>query len=494
MVLTLLIFATSVLLVYGTPAQSTKPHIVFTLVDDWGYADVSFRNPAIYSPNFKNLADIGVMLNRHYVFKYCSPSRASFLTGRWPHHVHQHNMHPSIISGTNINMTMLPAKLKEAGYKTHLIGKWHQGFYESKYLPLNRGFDTFTGFFNGAKDHITGMRQCAIDSWKNNDIDTRNGIYTSYKYIDDLKDIFNNHDECQPLFLYLSLHNVHGPLQAPEEWLNIYPKGSTCEERRIYQAMISVADNVTGTVVELMKQKGMWDNTIFIVSSDNGAAYDMGSNYPLKGGKMSFFEGGVRSLAFATGGLIPESMRGKSTDGFIHIADWYTTFCNLAGVDPSDSGDGKFPVDGLNVWPIIMGEQDTTSHDVIALGYDYDRNGAIISGNYKLVVGEMHRDKHHLMWTPLDYPCTDGPMDDPCDPYCLYDIVNDPEEKNELSKRKPDILNMMLEKYNSYAKEPSDLVGYRHPRDVPQYNRNELNGVCLYMETRGGYWRPWNDD
>ena len=80
-----------------------KPHIVFVLVDDWGYADVSYRNAAIYSPNFQMLAKTGLILDRHCVFKYCSPSRASFLTGRWPHHVHQWNLLVNALVGTNIN-------------------------------------------------------------------------------------------------------------------------------------------------------------------------------------------------------------------------------------------------------------------------------------------------------------------------------------------------------------------------------------------------------
>ena len=325
---------TSLLLaVQGVPI---KPHIVFVLVDDWGYADVSFRNPAIYSPNFQILAETGLILDRHYVFKYCSPSRASFLTGRWPHHSHQWNPPQSGLVGVNINMTLLPAKLKTAGYKTHMVGKWHEGFYKSEYLPVNRGFDTSSGFLGGGEDHMNqrvGMiYNCVVDFWKNLSPDSRNGTYDAYTYRDDLTDILNQHDPTQPFFLYLPLHNVHAPFQAPDEWLNKYPVNSTCKNRRTYQAMVSVADNVTGHVVDLLKKKGMWDNTIFIVSADNGGAPCGGSNYPLKGSKMTFFEGGVRSLAFANGGLLPESRRGKSTQGFIHIADWYTTFCKLAGV------------------------------------------------------------------------------------------------------------------------------------------------------------------
>ena len=143
---------------------ATKPNLIFVLVDDWGYADVGFRNPAIKSPNFDTLAKTGLLLDRHYVYRYCSPSRASFLTGRWPHHAHQWNIFPNNAAlGLNLNMTTLPAKLKEAGYHTHMVGKWHEGFFKKEYLPINRGFDSSSGFLNGAEDHMNQQTTCAID-------------------------------------------------------------------------------------------------------------------------------------------------------------------------------------------------------------------------------------------------------------------------------------------------------------------------------------------
>ena len=475
----------------ATIVSAIKPNLVFVLVDDWGHADVSFRNPAISTPNFQDLADSGLILNRHYVFKYCSPSRASFLTGRWPHHTHQYNIHPDVQLGANINITMIPAKLKTAGYRTHIVGKWHEGFYNPAYLPINRGFDTSSGFLNGAESHMTQTRECAVDYWKNNDVDPRNGTYDATNYKSDLTDIFNSHNTEDPIFLYLPLHNVHGPFEAPQDWLDIYPKNSTCDRRRTYQAMVSVADNVTGHVVQLLKKKGMWENTLFVVSADNGGAACMGSNYPLKGSKGTFFEGGVRALAFASGGLIPDKMKGKSTDGFIHIADWYTTFCNLAGVDSSDSGSGKFDVDGMDVWPIITGSNSTTPHHEIVLGYEFNSRGAIISGNYKLIVGSQGDSCDHLMWSPLDYPCKDGPKGKDCNPNCLYDIVNDPGEKNDLSDQKSDILQQMLQKYNAYSKESRSMQdqGYHNDTSLPVYK-----DACKYMAENGGYWRPWKKD
>ena len=475
-------------------ATAKLPNIVFVLVDDWGFADVGFRNPAISSPNFDHLAKTGLVLNRHYVFKYCSPSRASLLTGRWPHHAHQWNLPSKDLAGTNLNMTMIPAKLKAADYATHMVGKWHQGFFDPRYLPINRGFDTSSGFLGGAEDHMTQKTSCSIDYWKNNAPDPRNGTYDAYNYRDDLTDIMNNHNVNDPLFLYLPLHNVHIPLQAPKEWIDIYPANSTCDKRRIYQAMISVADNVTGHLVELLKKKGIWDNTIMVISADNGGEQCMGSNHPLKGSKHSFFEGGVRSLAFVNGGLLPESRRGQSTDGFIHIADWYTTFCKLAGVDPDDSGTGKFPVDGLDVWPIITGENEKTQHEEIVLGYNFDgshaEQGAIIIDSYKLIINKQSFSCDSLMWTPLDYPCSNGPEGPDCDPYCLYDIINDPTEKKELSKENPEMLKKLLDRYNSFSKEPRDMQdqGYHSESLLP----SDPN-ACDYMKANGGYWRPWKN-
>ena len=169
------------------------------------------------------------------------------------------------------------------------MGKWHQGFATNDYLPINRGFDSSSGFLSGSEDHVNQTVGCAIDYWKDNAPDERNGQYDAYIYHDDLTKIIESHDPDKPLFLYLALHNVHSPFQAPKEWLDLYPENSTCDQCRIYQAMVSTADNLTGHVVELLKKTEMWENTIMVVSADNGGAECGGSNYPLKGCKSTFF-------------------------------------------------------------------------------------------------------------------------------------------------------------------------------------------------------------
>ena len=233
-----------------------------------------------------------------------------------------------------------------------------------------------------------------------------------------------------------------------------------------------------------------------VVSADNGGAPCAGSNYPLKGAKITLFEGGVRSLAFVTGGALPDAMRGKISEGFIHVADWYPTFCEMAGVDSSDSGPGKLPVDGLDIWPIISGANISTPHEEIVLGYNFslqaNRNstGAIIVGEYKLIVGQQSNKPgcDSVMFTPIDYPCANGTEGSDCDPYCLYNIIQDPGEKHDLSQTQPDILQKMLERYNSHAKEPQDMLdqGYHSHTGLPNFPQ-----ACQYMKNNGGYWRPW---
>ena len=283
----------------------------------------------------------------------------------------------------------------------------------------------------------------------------------------------------------------------PQEWIDLYPKGSTCEFRRTFQAMVSVADNVTGHVMQLLKERKMWDNTLMVVSADNGGSKCHSSNYPLKGAKMTMFEGGVRSLAFANGGVLPDSMKGKTSEGFIHIADWYPTFCKMARVDPSDSGEGKFPVDGFDVWQIISGENATTQHEEIVLGYNFtyenhNATGAIIVGEYKLIVGQQKYPPicDSLMFSPLNYPCTNGTEGSDCDPHCLYNIIEDPGERKDLSKTKPDILRMMLNRYNSHGKEFQDKLDQSY-RDWTHLSMADFPKVCEYMQQHGGYWQPW---
>ena len=142
------------------------------------------------------------------------------------------------------------------------------------------------------------------------------------------------------------------------------------------------------------------------------------------------------------------------------------------------------------MWPIITGENSSTPHDEIVLGYNYTGKGAIIVGDYKLIVGPQKGGCSSLMWSPVDFPCSDGPKGMDCDPYCLYNIVDDPEERHELSADEPGILKELMERYNQFSKEPRSMQdqGYHSDKELPTFSQ-----ACEYMKEHGGYWRPWKE-
>ena len=139
---------------------------------------------------------------------------------------------------------------------------------------------------------------------------------------------------------------------------------------------------------------------------------------------------------------------------------------------------------------IITGEKNTTPHDQIVLGYSYYGKGAIIVGDYKLIVGPQFDTCSSLMWSPVDFPCSDGPKGINCYPYCLYNIVDDPEERHELSSEEPEILNQLMKRYMQFSLEPLSMQdqGYHSSKELPRFSK-----ACEYMKEHGGYWRPWKE-
>ncbi|EDQ90947.1 uncharacterized protein MONBRDRAFT_891, partial [Monosiga brevicollis MX1] len=328
-------------------------HHLQIMADDLGYYDLGYRNPDSITPNIDQLAtQEGVILDNAYGYRYCSPSRASFLTGRVPIHVHQGNPGLAAAGCTNLNYTMIPAQLRRAGYRTAMVGKWHQGASLPECLPVNRGFDTSFGYLSGEEDHMdqtTNGGQCNVtDFWLDSGpAIRRNGTYSSFQYNDAIVDIIQQHAPEQPLMLYAALQNVHGPYEVPERYRAKFPADKNCTEtgdnptsqctRDFMLAMVNVLDDIVGNITRALKANGMWNNTVLVFSSDNGGAvpgapqHGSMNNHPLRGGKVAYFEGGVRTAAFVASPLLPKSIRGTELRGLIHISDWYATFCHLAG-------------------------------------------------------------------------------------------------------------------------------------------------------------------
>ena len=287
------------------------------------------------------------------------------------------------------------------------------------------------------------------------------------------------------LFLYYAPHIVHTPLEVPEKYLNMFSFIDD-HDRQYYHAMVTYLDDVVGELVAALKDQKMWDNLLFVLSSDNGGPVYRGggaNNYPLKGGKLSDWQGGIRVNAFVSGGFLPEEMRGQKTDGYVHLADWYGTFCALAGVDPTDERAARAnlpPVDSINMWPLISGESATSPRIDVPVSYD-----TLISGDYKILVGNVGQ----AGWTGPQYPNTSHLLDgiyvseDCGETGCLYNIKMDPEERNNLASasENQEILKEMQLKLTTYQET------YFNPD-----RGEEWPGACeTAMNEYGGFWGPF---
>lgn len=393
----------------ATAAATAPPSFVVVLLDDLGrnafniYGD----NDVTQAPAVAELMKLGVVLDRHYTFHSCGPSRASLLTGRVPGHgIWNDNPEFMVRTGVNLDARMLPAMLKRAGYKSHHIGKWHQGFYNRSYIPAARGFDTSFGYFAGNQDAFTQCAVCGscypelsteptscarsfcnrtcpqeglIDLWRDDrPAYGENGTYNAMQFANEAVKVIESNDG-SPMFMYLALAQMHFPFEAPEEFLRDVPPGFDAGGRTL-QAMLLATDRVLANVTAALKRKGMFDNTIILFMGDNGGTFEWyphsphpddgseprnwktygvnnpsgSSNYPLRGYKYSLFEGGIRTAAIIASPLLPQELQGTRSSTMLHISDWYVTFCRLAGLTDCSDGLTSAPLDGVDAWQLLL--------------------------------------------------------------------------------------------------------------------------------------------
>jgi arylsulfatase I/J len=231
----------------------------------------------------------------------------------------------------------------------------------------------------------------------------------------------------------------------------------------VYSAMSTYIDERIGNVVKLLQTQRLYDNTLIVFTSDNGGAHNT-NNYPLKGGKESPWEGGIRTASFVSGGFLPEKQRGKSTSGLVTAWDWYATFAALSGSDPTDlraKEAGLPPVDSINVWPLISGATTSSprQHVEISLNTFLPSLGGLIKGEYKIIVGVgSNYTVQGLYWTGPMYPNeTSGSGHDTAALYrraescgvtpatgCMFNIFEDPGEHNNIAPKEPAIFWSLL--------------------------------------------------
>ncbi|XP_029930946.1 arylsulfatase I-like [Myripristis murdjan] len=348
--------------------QKRQPHIIFILTDDQGYNDIGYHNPSIKTPTLDKLAAEGVRLENYYVQPICTPSRSQLMTGRYQIHTGlQHSIiRPRQPSCLPSHMDTLPQRLQQAGYATHMVGKWHLGFYRKACLPTRKGFDSFFGSLTGSVGYYSygscdGPGLCGFDLHDDEDVAWgQGGRYSTLLYTQRVRKILERHDPtARPLFLLLSLQAVHTPLQPPKSY--IYPyRDMTNVVRRKFAAMVSTVDEAVRNVTYALRKFGYYRNSVIIYSTDNGAQpFTGGSNWPLRGRKGTYWEGGVRGVAFVHSPLLRR--RRRVSNALLHITDWFPTLVNLAGGNVSQSQG----LDGFDVWPAISEGKESPRHEIL---------------------------------------------------------------------------------------------------------------------------------
>ncbi|XP_071348435.1 arylsulfatase I-like [Trachinotus anak] len=350
------------------PKEKNQPHIIFILTDDQGFNDIGYHNPTIKTPTLDKLAAEGVRLENYYVQPICTPSRSQLITGRYQIHTGlQHSIiRPSQPSCLPSHMDTLPERLREAGYTTHMVGKWHLGFYRRACLPTRKGFDSFFGSLTGSVDYYSygscdGPGLCGYDLHDDEGVAWgQEGKYSTTLFTQRARKILESHDPAgRPLFLLLSLQAVHTPLQPPKPY--IYPYRDMANvARRKFAAMVSTVDEAVRNVTYALRKFGYYKNSVIIYSTDNGAQpFTGGSNWPLRGRKGTYWEGGVRGVAFVHSPLLRR--RRRVSKALLHITDWFPTLVGLAGGNISQSQG----LDGFDVWTTISEGTESPRQEIL---------------------------------------------------------------------------------------------------------------------------------
>ena len=273
---------------WAAAAPPTKPHLIYILADDFGYYDVSWKNPGAHTPALDALHASGLEFTRYYTYKFCSPTRSSLLSGRLPIHVNTENNPSSRPGGVDLRMSLVSDKLKAQGYFTSTCGKWHGGGLLEGQLPVHRGFDRSRMFINGNEDHYThffGIEK-GYDLWQDRanlyDTQTYGGdLYTEHALQTIAEYNATTHDA---LFMYVAFQNTHSPFQVPARFLNA--SVATLKNKQTYLAMGSFMDAAVANITGALKERGLWSNSLLIFSADNGGEIgDAGNNYPLSPSK-----------------------------------------------------------------------------------------------------------------------------------------------------------------------------------------------------------------
>ena len=431
-----------------TQAQEIKksPNLIIILADDLGNADVGFNGCLdIQTPNIDRLAESGVVFTNAYVtYCVCGPSRAGLITGRYQD---RFGFTDNPLFASNDSLMGLPLSeetladvLKQANYKSLAIGKWHLGAHELLH-PMKRGFDDFYGFLSGGHEYFPEQltlndpfeATTQYDGYKTKLLKN----YTRVEEKEYLTDAFSREavayieeNRNNPFFIYLAYNAPHTPLQATEKYLSRYSNIKD-EKRRTYAAMVGAVDDGVGSILSKLNELNLTENTIVIFLSDNGGPErtNGSDNGVLRGGKSQLFEGGIRvPFAMQWPAKIPAGMIYEKPVISLDI------FSSVIA-QTSNRVKPKNQLDGVNLIPYLIGENDKSPHDYLYWRKFDEKKYAIRNGDEKLIVeSEIHK--------------------------MLFDLKNDIGEQNNQSNDRMERvvqLNKDLRKWESEMQGPAFL-------------------------------------
>lgn len=413
-----------------------QPNMIIVLTDDQGYGDLSCMGSTDFrTPHIDSLAREGARCTNWYSGSpVCSPSRASLLTGCYPGHAGVRAILAGHrrATGLTAEVPTIATAVKELGYQTAAVGKWHLGLKEES-RPLSNGFDYFYGFMAGCLDYYShifywsmadGKTDPTHDLWEGNEEIYDNGRYLtemiSEKAVEKIREM--NAQE-KPFLLYVAYNAPHYPMHAPQKYLDRF-KGLPWD-RRIMAAMISAVDDGVGQIRDELEQLGIDRDTLIYFQSDNGPSresrnwldgrgdpYYGGTPGGLKGHKFSLYEGGIRVPGiFCWPGQIPA---GQVIDQPCAAMDVFPTLLKIAGGDPD-----KYTLDGMDILGVLT-EGEKTPHDVIY--WEMEGQTALRRGDYKLVLnGRLVEEEA------------------PREPVFLADLSKDPGETVNLAEKLPEL-------------------------------------------------------
>lgn len=444
---TIILCSLSIFVFIPVRAQQ-KPNIILILADDMGYGQLGcYGQKMTPTPHIDSLASAGTRFTAYYAgSSVCAPSRECLLTGYHTGHTAIRGNFRLDVDVGNLPMAKghrtIAEYLQHAGYRTAMFGKWGVGGPETG--PNARGFDYSFCYIDQAKAH----NYYPSYLWENNkkvelslNKDGKKKVYSHHLFVNKTLEYIRESENDQPFFLYLAYTLPHGSYTLPPD--TPYTKKDWPEHFQVYATMVSLLDRSVGRIVELLKHKGIADNTIIFFTSDNGAnagpAQFFKANGVFRGAKRELYEGGIREplIVYWPGVVIPGQVSHHITAAW----DFLPTICEVAGINPSPK------IDGISFLPTLVGRKQKDHlflyWEYYQYNYNWNKPSNALPRNYLTAravrYGKWKAVKNHI------YTNKNAKIE-------LYDLYSDSSEEHNVANDYPKMIDKIKMLFKNQSK------------------------------------------